>query len=128
MIGFPAYFCSFEAFCRLMSDKGHPYEDLGPIPLALAGGCAGALSWALAFPADAIKSRNQVDYEGKYTGFWDCLRKSYSHEGASIFKRGLIPTVLRGFPMNAAIFSIYTVLMRSYRTRDLGRMHENNLN
>ncbi|XP_065662369.1 mitochondrial basic amino acids transporter isoform X2 [Hydra vulgaris] len=116
IIGFPAYFCCFEGFCCLISNEGHPYEDLGPSPLALSGGCAGAFSWAVVFPIDVIKSRIQADHGNNFSGFWDCLRKSYSNEGAKIFIHGLIPTVLRGFPMNAAIFSIYTILMRSYRS------------
>lgn len=80
----------------------------------MAGGITGAISWGFAFPADVIKCRIQVDYEGRYNGFVDCLRKSYREEGKALFRRGFWPCVLRGFPMNAAIFSIYHYMIREY--------------
>lgn len=116
MIGFPTYFCSFEVFMRMLSNDGPPYSDLGGFSIVIAGGFAGTFSWACAFPPDVIKCRIQVDYSGKYEGFVDCTKKSFQEEGMVLMKRGFIPTILRGFPMNAAIFSIYHMFMRSYDT------------
>lgn len=120
IIGFPVYFCAFEALCRLMSEEKPPYKDLGPMALILGGGLAGALSWACAFPPDVIKCRIQVDYSGKYSGFSDCLKKSYKEEGMKLFRRGFAPCVIRGFPMNAAIFSIYHLSIRFYEEQWTG--------
>jgi len=114
MIGFPTYFCSFELFSRLLSKDGPPYADLGPVALVVAGGCAGSFSWACAFPPDVFKCRLQVDYSRKYDGFVDCVRKSFAEDGWALMRRGLAPTILRAFPMNAAIFSIYYTFIRSY--------------
>jgi len=120
MIGFPTYFCSFELLCRAISNNNPPYTDMGVTSLIIAGGTAGAFSWACAFPCDVIKCRIQVDYNGQYNGFKDCLVKSYKKEGNQLFQRGFIPTVLRGFPMNAAIFSIYMISIRFYEEREIG--------
>ena len=114
MFGFPTYFCSFEILSRMMSNEEPPYMDLGAPSLVLAGGLAGAFSWGCVFPPDVIKCRMQVDYSGKYSGFIDCVRQSFKEEGWSLMTRGFAPTVLRGFPMNAAIFSIYHMCLRSY--------------
>ena len=119
LIGFPTYFCSFELLSRAFSTGGPSY-DLGPGSLILAGGFAGTVSWACAFPPDVIKCRIQVDYSGKYSGFMDCLKKSYNEEGTALFRRGFIPTILRGFPMNAAIFSIYMSSIRFYEENEVG--------
>lgn len=120
MVGFPVYFCTFELLCRLVSQKGPPYEDLGPLSLIVTGGFSGALSWTCAFPHDAIKCRLQVDYSGKYSSFSDCFRQSFKEEGWQLFQRGLVPCVIRGFPMNAAIFSIYMMMIRVYEEKRFG--------
>ena len=108
-IGFTAFFGIFEQFSRWLSNEEPPYNDITILGHVMAGGLTGAISWGCAFPADVIKCRLQVDYEGRYSGFLDCARKSYREEGSALFRRGFWPCVLRGFPMNAAIFSIYPV-------------------
>lgn len=118
-VGFSAYFVIFEQLSRWMSDEGPPYKDISMAGHVMAGGLTGACSWFFAFPPDVIKCRIQVDYEGKYSGFIDCLRKSYKEEGRALLTRGLWPCVLRGFPMNAAIFSIYHYMWRAYKEHEL---------
>lgn len=122
MIGFSAYFIIFEQISRWMSNEGPPYKDISMSGHILAGGLTGACSWFFAFPPDALKCRIQVDYEGKYSGLYDCLRKSYKEEGRALFTRGLLPCVLRGFPMNAAIFSIYHYMWRLYKDHEVAEV------
>ena len=115
--GFTSYFCSYEILTRILSGKEQSH--LGPLALMLAGGTAGTISWAVAFPYDVIKTRIQVDHANEYKGFIHCLRKSYKTEGRQLFIRGLAPTLMRAFPMNAAIFSVYTLLMRMFHNRPI---------
>eukprot|EP00794_Sanderia_malayensis_P020318 gene20319-22317_t len=110
--GFLSYFISYELICKGISSNAT--TQIGPFALLFAGGIAGSISWALVFPPDAIKTRIQVDNQSQYKGFIDCLRKSYQQEQWRLFTRGLAPTVIRAFPMNAAIFTVYTLLMRLY--------------
>lgn len=102
-----------------MSNEKPPYNDITIMGHIVAGGLTGAISWGCAFPADVIKCRLQVDYEGRYNGFLDCACKSYREEGSALFRRGFWPCVLRGFPMNAAIFSIYHYMIRVYEEHEI---------
>ncbi|KAI7880548.1 mitochondrial carrier [Lichtheimia hyalospora FSU 10163] len=49
--------------------------------------------------------------EPPYTSIKDCIIRSYRAEGASVFFRGLVPTIVRGFPVNAVTFYVYEVVM-----------------
>ncbi|CAM9233893.1 unnamed protein product [Chrysoparadoxa australica] len=69
-----------------------------------AGGVAGMANWAVAIPADVIKSRLQTAPEGKYTGFLSVYRTLMKEEGAQALFRGFGPAMLRAFPANAACF------------------------
>jgi len=120
IVGFPTYFMMFELFCRMLAKDGQSHDDLGPLSLVVAGGFAGALSWGVVFPPDVIKCRIQVDYDGRYNGMVDCIRKSFKQEGWNLFRRGLAPTMIRGFPMNAAIFSVYISMMKFYNEQQVG--------
>lgn len=78
----------------------------------MAGGLAGVMSWIVTFPIDVVKTRLQSDVSGKYSGAIDCLKKTYQAEGYSAFSRGLVSTVIRAFPTNAATFTVVTWIMR----------------
>lgn len=49
--------------------------------------------------------------ERPYTSIKDCIIRSYRAEGPSVFFRGLLPTIVRGFPVNAVTFYVYEVVM-----------------
>ena len=44
-------------------------------------------------------------------GMVDCVRKSVAAEGPGVLWRGLNATIVRAFPVNGAIFAVYTVSM-----------------
>lgn len=48
----------------------------------------------------------------KYEGLVDCYRKSVAREGYRFLFRGLMPTLVRAFPVNAACFTVVTWSMR----------------
>lgn len=45
-----------------------------------------------------------------YRSTWDCIVRSYRTEGLGVFVRGMGPTVLRAFPVNAVTFWVYEVV------------------
>jgi solute carrier family 25 carnitine/acylcarnitine transporter 20/29 len=113
---FSSYFLTYEWLTRT--------EDGGPISTATmlaAGGVAGTVSWVIVYPVDVIKSRMQIDGigEAKYLNSIDCLKKSVSSEGYRFLYRGLTPTVLRAFPVNAATFAVVTWTMRLLGDNDV---------
>ena len=66
------------------------------------------------YPIDVIKSHIQtqpLDRPPLYSSFMDCARKLYQAHGSHIFTRGLLATVLRAFPLNAATFAVYELTM-----------------
>lgn len=107
---FSSYFLTYEYLTR--NEGGLPVST--PCML-FAGGFAGTVSWVLTYPIDVVKSRLQLDGmtgAAKYTGAWDCLRKSIHSEGYNFLTRGLTSTVLRAFPSNAACFAVVTWTFR----------------
>lgn len=75
---------------------------------------AGVVSWTIIYPVDMLKSRIQTDgiTSRKYTSAYDCLQKSIKSGGVSSLFRGLTPTIIRAFPVNAVTFSVVTWTMR----------------
>ena len=81
----------------------------------MAGGMAGVFSWLFTFPIDVIKSRLQADGVGgvqKYNGIRDCTVKSLQTEGVVFLYRGLVSSLVRAFPMNAACFLVVSWIVR----------------
>lgn len=107
---FGSYFITYEYLTR--SNENRPAST---IKMLLAGGLAGVVSWAIVYPVDVLKSRVQIDgmkYPGQYANSFDCLRKSIKSEGYAFLFRGITPTLLRAFPVNAACFVVVTWTMR----------------
>lgn len=81
-----------------------------------AGGLSGTLSWVVTYPFDVVKSRLQADGMGgeiKYRGIWHCFKNSIEVEGISVMSRGLISTIVRAFPTNAATFTVVSWVMKA---------------
>ncbi|KAI9267452.1 mitochondrial carrier domain-containing protein [Sporodiniella umbellata] len=114
------YFLAYEGFKRLLEVSPNDAEAW---KLLLAGGMAGTLSWASIYPIDVIKSRLQMQRQGvqesrsllttirPYTSIKDCIVRSYRAEGIHVFFRGLWPTLLRAFPVNAVTFYAYELTL-----------------
>ena len=59
----PGYFCFFFAYefsREMLTPKGQTKDDIGPLKTMISGGMAGIALWTVIFPADVIKSRQQV--------------------------------------------------------------------
>lgn len=116
------YFWVYEGLKRIL--QVNPSENEA-WKLLLAGGMAGTVSWASIYPIDVVKSRLQMQKQAKgyneakilltmdqpYASIRDCFVRSYRTEGLNVFFRGLWPTLLRAFPVNAVTFYMYEMVM-----------------
>lgn len=71
-------------------------------------------SWTLTYPIDVIKSRMQVDGVSfsRYKNSYDCLKQTITSGGVPSLFRGITPTMMRAFPVNAVTFAVVTWTMR----------------
>ncbi|KAI8066995.1 mitochondrial carrier domain-containing protein [Gilbertella persicaria] len=128
-LSFGPYFLSYEFICRALTlsdpaSKDNDTYELSGSKIILAGGSAGIIAWCSTYFADVVKTRIQSEPD-RYKGFFDCIKRSYHHEGWRIFFRGLTPTILRAFPSNAATFAAYTWTMKMFQPKQLAtRSHE----
>jgi len=129
---FGIYFVVYDQSKKLATELSSTIDPvtnervLAPWMSAVAGGLTGTICWASSYPADVIKTRLQVQelepraehdstaanlHRRRYTGFWDCAKRSYQAEGVGVFFQGLTPTLVRAFPVNAALFLAYELAM-----------------
>ena len=74
----------------------------------LAGGLAGVTFWTLVVPIDVIKSQVQAGAcHDAPPGVKNCILNTYKRGGIRAFYTGLPVLLIRGFPVNAAIFVGY---------------------
>ncbi|XP_015931003.1 mitochondrial carnitine/acylcarnitine carrier protein [Parasteatoda tepidariorum] len=107
------YFMSYEWLQRVMTPAGKSRSDLSVGRTLLAGGCAGICNWAVAIPADVLKSRLQTAPEGTYpNGIRDVFKHAMKEEGVRALYKGATPVMLRAFPANAACFMGYELAMK----------------
>ncbi|KAL8564508.1 hypothetical protein ACOMHN_003266 [Nucella lapillus] len=95
-------------------------DSRGIVADVVGGGLAGVISWFCAMPCDIIKSRIQADSQGRYRGFVHCGSVAVRQEGLTVLYRGTLVTCLRGFPVNAATFLVYTQLLKYLKTLETG--------
>ncbi|KAK3742244.1 hypothetical protein QZH41_009006, partial [Actinostola sp. cb2023] len=118
---FAMYFGSFYTLCEWLTPAGSSVHQLSPMRLLVAGGLGGTVSWVVLYPIDVIKSKYQADGIGprpNYNGYMECIKKTYKAEGIHGFSRGLLATILRAFPVNAATLTVVTITLRFARNRD----------
>lgn len=71
----------------------------------LSGGFAGMLGWTAAMPFDVPKTNVQASWDSRVVGsYFPELFRIMRERGPLALYTGLIPTVLRAFPANAALF------------------------
>ena len=78
-----------------------------------AGGLAGAVSWAVALPADVVKSNIQgapLDTPKPALRVHAVALRIWRKDGLRGFFRGFVPCVLRSLPVNAATFFLLECL------------------
>eukprot|EP00928_Gymnodinium_smaydae_P038384 TRINITY_DN26494_c0_g1_i1.p1 TRINITY_DN26494_c0_g1~~TRINITY_DN26494_c0_g1_i1.p1 ORF type:complete len:294 (+),score=47.06 TRINITY_DN26494_c0_g1_i1:55-936(+) len=104
------YFATYEGTCRsLVSDP----VQLGarPLPVTLlAGSLAGLVAWLPVYPVDVLKTHWQTGRRFDATDSVGLLRRGLAVEGPAWLSRGLAPTLLRSFPLNAIVCTTYEAL------------------
>ncbi|KAF6132921.1 solute carrier family 25 member 47 [Phyllostomus discolor] len=112
---FATYFLSYSILCEWLTPAGHSQPDV--LGVLVAGGCAGALAWAVATPMDVIKSRLQADGQGRrrYRGLLHCMVTSVREEGPRVLFKGLTLNCCRAFPVNMVVFVTYEAALRLSR-------------
>eukprot|EP01122_Echinamoeba_exundans_P015607 TRINITY_DN748_c0_g1_i1.p1 TRINITY_DN748_c0_g1~~TRINITY_DN748_c0_g1_i1.p1 ORF type:complete len:224 (-),score=36.65 TRINITY_DN748_c0_g1_i1:32-703(-) len=117
-----AYFVAYEASLRLFTPKGKTVNDVHPIWLMLSGALGGEAMWIVSYPIDVVKSRIQSDHldpkQATYKGVADCFKYVWRTEGMYGFWKGFVPCAIRAFPVNAATFAAYELVMRMMGGRD----------
>jgi len=114
----PGYFCFFFAYeftREMLTPEGSTKDQLGPVSTIVSGGVAGVTLWTVIFPADVIKSRQQV--AGVSAPLIRTAIDIYKTEGILALYNGLTPTLIRTFPATGALFFAYEYskkLMQSY--------------
>jgi len=90
---------------------------------SLAGGFSGALTWALIYPFDVIKTRIQtapLDTPIEKRRIVFIFRQVMHEHGWRFFFRGLGVTLLRAFPVNAIIFPVYEITLEYLSNNKIG--------
>jgi hypothetical protein len=90
-----------------MSDIHYNFAEVA-FSGAIAGGCR-AVSRALTYPLDTLKTRQQVSPEK--TGAFSFTASDFSRMFSKDYFKGVLPAVLSSFPANSAFFSVYYFLL-----------------
>jgi solute carrier family 25 carnitine/acylcarnitine transporter 20/29 len=113
-----AYFACFEGIRRAWSTEENQGQ-LDNSQLMLAGGISGIAGWMSTYPVDVVKTRIQAqplfptsDTKPTKTSLISWFRSILKNEGMPGFFRGATATVIRAFPTNAVIFTVYALTMR----------------
>jgi solute carrier family 25 carnitine/acylcarnitine transporter 20/29 len=105
------YFALYESSRNVMDALADRYDrpPYTALQQFLAGGSAGVASWFSVYPFDVVKSRIQATcwQHSPYAGWVDCMRRTVQLEGAGALVRGMSPSLVRAFAVNAAIFAVY---------------------
>mmetsp|Transcript_33534 Transcript_33534/g.81068 ORF Transcript_33534/g.81068 Transcript_33534/m.81068 type:complete len:102 (-) Transcript_33534:414-719(-) len=73
--------------------------------LTCSGGFAGMLGWTAAMPFDVPKTNVQASWDTRVVGsYFPELIRIVKERGPLALYTGLIPTIARAFPANAALF------------------------
>ncbi|KAH9837172.1 mitochondrial carrier [Rhodofomes roseus] len=107
-------FGSYEVFMRGFSRlQGTAYEINTPTANFLSGGLGAFAFWIMGIPADNIKNRMMaLPHTGARPSFLATVRHIHASEGFKGYYRGLGPSLLRAFPVNASALWVYEGLMR----------------
>ena len=114
---FGCYFISMDYFRHLSARffDVH-FDEVGPVTLLVGGGFSGMICWLVSYPFDVVKSRLQGDGVERieYKGTMDCFRKTYHSDGIRGFFKGITPTLVRAFPVNATTWITAIMIQRLF--------------
>lgn len=95
-------------------ERTFPTEERSPLRKMLFGGLGGVMAGLLTYPNDTIRRLLQLQgsrgTQAEYSGYWDCVKKTYQAEGIGRFYRGVVINVIRMAPNSAVQFGSYELL------------------
>ena len=82
----------------------------------IMGGLGGVMAGLITYPNDTVRRLLQLQgsrgTESAFTGYWDCVRKTYKDHGITRFYRGIGINTIRMMPNVAIQFASYELLKR----------------
>jgi hypothetical protein len=91
-----------------------PSEQTTPWRKMMFGGLGGVMAGLITYPNDTVRRLLQLQgsrgTQTEYTGYFDCVRKTYQREGITRFYRGVTINIVRMAPNAAVQFGSYEVL------------------
>ena len=97
------FFGGYELSCYMLKNMFPTIPD--ELNYFMSGGFAGMFGWAIAMPFDVPKTNVQSRYDTKIIGSYiPELIKIGKQRGIGGLYSGLLPTLVRAFPANAALF------------------------
>lgn len=85
-----------------------------PLRKMLFGGIGGIMAGLITYPNDTVRRLLQLQGSRgtttSYSGYWDCVRKTYQQHGITRFYRGLTINIIRMAPNTAVQFGSYELL------------------
>mmetsp|Transcript_98463 Transcript_98463/g.287137 ORF Transcript_98463/g.287137 Transcript_98463/m.287137 type:complete len:282 (-) Transcript_98463:119-964(-) len=109
------YFGAYEATARTLDAGSRPGGRRKLHTSLLAGGLAGVVAWLPVYPVDVIKTHWQTGRRFNSTTILGLLRNGLVAEGPQWLARGLAPTLVRTWPLNAIVFTLYERLQAMRR-------------
>ena len=115
--GYGVYFGAYAWFCDMLTPNGGSHHDLSVPRLLFAGGVSGAVSWIVIYPIDVVKTRVSVEGfqpVGRYRNYAHCVTECVQEGGLRVFTRGILPTLVRAFPVNGVTFCTVSLIERLF--------------
>eukprot|EP01061_Rhynchopus_euleeides_P004688 TRINITY_DN13936_c0_g1_i1.p1 TRINITY_DN13936_c0_g1~~TRINITY_DN13936_c0_g1_i1.p1 ORF type:complete len:287 (+),score=111.96 TRINITY_DN13936_c0_g1_i1:103-963(+) len=110
--GNAAWYGGYEFFRKLFyTQLGCPKDELPAYLTALAGALGGCAYWSAFFPADVVGNRLRSSSDAS-ASFGSTFKEIYSQQGWRGLYKGWGVTMVRAFPANAAIFSVYEIVRK----------------
>ena len=113
------YFYAYDLFKDLLSiDTSNGFKDAtSVVVLMMAGGASGVASWLISYPFDIVKTQIQCT-EGPNPGMERTMASIIAKEGIHGFTKGLAPTLLRTFIVNALTLPAFDYLINKHCKAD----------
>ncbi|KYR00278.1 mitochondrial substrate carrier family protein [Tieghemostelium lacteum] len=114
VVGNVAFFSCYESLKRYFTIRAAQKNPDKPATLSLpslimAGGISGMAYWTVLYPVDVAKSQIQTSETSQ--SVFKILGDTYKREGLKGWFRGYTPTIIRSFPTNAVMFSVYEIVI-----------------
>jgi len=85
-----------------------------PLQKMIFGGLGGIMAGLITYPNDTVRRLLQLQgsrgTESQFTGYWDCVRKTYKANGIGRFYLGVGINIIRMAPNSAIQFGSYEIL------------------